>query len=60
MDVDGDGELDSDASSNKRFSTASSVRNSVHVDVDDCDVYEKDSVSKRQKSKEVFSSKAGL
>ncbi|CAJ2671176.1 unnamed protein product [Trifolium pratense] len=60
IDVDGVGELDSDASSNKRFSTTSSVRNSVHVDVDDCDVYEKDSVSKRQKSKEVFSSRTAL
>ncbi|GAU41017.1 hypothetical protein TSUD_178570 [Trifolium subterraneum] len=62
IDVDGVGDLDSDASSNKRFSTTSSVRNSVHVDVDDCDcdVYEKDSVSKRQKSKEVFSSKTAL
>ncbi|GAU34419.1 hypothetical protein TSUD_217590 [Trifolium subterraneum] len=60
IDVDGVGELDSDASSNKRFSMPSSVRNSVRVDVDDCDVYEKDSVSKRQKSKGVFSSKTAL
>ncbi|CAJ2648214.1 unnamed protein product [Trifolium pratense] len=60
IDVDGVGEFDSDASSNKRFSTPSSVRNSVHVDVDDCDVYEKDSVPKRQKSNEVFSSKAAV
>ncbi|CAK8537218.1 unnamed protein product [Lathyrus sativus] len=47
--VDGVGELDSDASSNKRFYTASrSMQHSVVVDVDD--VVEKDSVSKRQKS----------
>uniref|UniRef100_A0A2K3LJR8 Dentin sialophosphoprotein n=1 Tax=Trifolium pratense TaxID=57577 RepID=A0A2K3LJR8_TRIPR len=51
IDVDGVGEFDSDASSNKRFSTPSSVRNSVHADVDDCDVY----VSKRHKSTGFYS-----
>ncbi|XP_045830797.1 uncharacterized protein LOC123922095 [Trifolium pratense] len=50
-DVDGVGEFDGDASSNKRFSTPSSVRNYVHVDVDDYDVY----VSKRHKSTGFYS-----
>ncbi|XP_012568347.1 uncharacterized protein [Cicer arietinum] len=59
VNAEGVGELDSDASSSKRFTSASSsARNSVRIDVDDCDVYEKDSASKRQKSKGVFSSKA--
>ncbi|CAL5189238.1 unnamed protein product [Lathyrus oleraceus] len=53
--VDGVGELDSDASSNKRFYTASSsMQHSVVVDVDDCDVGEKDSVSRRQRSNKAF------
>lgn len=57
IDVDGVGELDSDASSNKRFSMpSSSARKSIYVDVDDCDVYENGSVSKRQKSNKASAS----
>ncbi|KAK7307031.1 hypothetical protein VNO77_39731 [Canavalia gladiata] len=50
------GELDSDASSSKRFSPDSSgVRNSVHIDVDSGGVREKDSGSNAGKSRKACS-----
>ncbi|RDX74612.1 hypothetical protein CR513_45624, partial [Mucuna pruriens] len=52
----GVGELDSDASSSKRFSPDSSgLRNSIHIDVDDSDVCEKESESDVLKSRKASS-----
>lgn len=56
VDAEGVGELDSDASSSQRPSSASGcMKKSTHVGVDDCDVSKKDSVSRMEKGKETCS-----
>ncbi|KAF7809014.1 OmpH and DnaJ domain-containing protein [Senna tora] len=58
--AEGGGELDSDASSSKRFSPApGSMQNSDHIDVDDCHVvHEKGSASNLPKNNQTSSAKA--
>ena len=57
--AEGVGELDSDASSSKRVPPAPSrMQNSVHIDVDDSQVYKKDFASNTQKSRETCTAKA--
>ncbi|MED6162284.1 hypothetical protein PIB30_068962 [Stylosanthes scabra] len=57
--VEGVGELDSDASSSKRCSSGPSfMQKSIHIDIDDSQVYQSGFVSSTQRSRETCSAKA--